>query len=324
MRIIIAVLVVVFAFVHAVYAAQDCQRWNTPEYFLEATVEDVTVCLDAGADPIAPSSFYDYTPLHWAAKFNDNALVIKTLLEAGADPMARDSWEGTPLHFAAGHSNNPAIIEALLKAGADLDVRNDDGETPLFYAAAYNPNPAAFQTLLAAGADIKVRSNDGQALLHAAAHSENPALVELLLTAGVDVNARAEDGETPLHVAARYSGWKDCHRCPPMHLYPDPTLGSTGVVEALLEAGADVNARSDSSWTPLHWAASSNENPEIVEVLLAAGAEVDARDEAGDTPFDQAQFRFGPRGKTIREILQAHPVPSRPVGTDIEDVADGL
>ena len=64
--------------------ALSCEAWNTIEYFRTATVEDVTACLDAGAD-VAARTDDGYTPLHWAAGTNDNPAVIEALLAAGAD-----------------------------------------------------------------------------------------------------------------------------------------------------------------------------------------------------------------------------------------------
>ena len=49
---------------------------------------------------------------------------------------------------------------------------------------------------------------------------------------------------TPLHLAARHN--KD-----------------TAVTQALIAAGADPNAQDDYGYTPLHWAASDNDNPAV-------------------------------------------------------------
>ena len=40
---------------------------------------------------------------------------------------------------------------------------------------------------------------------------------------------------------------------------------------------------------PLHSAARFNENPAMIEALLEAGADVNARDKNGGTPWDLAQ-----------------------------------
>ena len=57
--------------------------------------------------------------------------MTKALLEAGADVHARDKVGGTPLHWAAKHNENPAIVEALLDAGANHHAKTKGGQTPL-------------------------------------------------------------------------------------------------------------------------------------------------------------------------------------------------
>lgn len=63
----------------------DCSQWNTEEFFEAATSEDVNACLAAGA---RFTRAVLYTPLHRAAGFSDNPLVIEALLAAGADLTA--------------------------------------------------------------------------------------------------------------------------------------------------------------------------------------------------------------------------------------------
>ena len=72
----------------AAQAAPSCEAWNTKEYFKAATLEDVTACLDGGAD-LAAQTKRGHTPLHRAAKFNENPAVIEFLIEAGANVNAR-------------------------------------------------------------------------------------------------------------------------------------------------------------------------------------------------------------------------------------------
>ena len=81
-----------------------CHQWDSsiddgpPEYTSEeafhpfyslATAAVVMRCLDTGADPNSRTT-EGRTPLHFAAMFSDSATVILALLEAGADPIARD------------------------------------------------------------------------------------------------------------------------------------------------------------------------------------------------------------------------------------------
>ena len=124
----------------AAQAGLGCEQWNTQEFFEAATVEDVTACLDAGADVKARDEF-GYTPLHRAARFNEKPAVIEALLAVGANVKARDKNGSTPLHWAA----NPAVIEALLAAGANIEARDEFGYTPLHQAAKSNEKPAVFE-----------------------------------------------------------------------------------------------------------------------------------------------------------------------------------
>ena len=58
---------------------------------------------------------------------------------------------------------------------------------------------------------------------------------------------------------------------------------SPAVVKALINAGADVNARDSSKNSPLHWA--SAENPAVVPVLLEAGAKANLLNAAERSPL---------------------------------------
>ena len=267
-----SVLVSVLLGFLTVVAAQrtpSCEEWNTAEYFQTATVEDVTACLDAGADPMARDDI-GRTPLHWAALANENPAAIETLLRAGAELEARDDIGHTPLHWAALANENPAAIETLLRAGAELEARDESGHTPLHEAAQYNENSAVIQALIDAGADPKVRDKSGHTPLHEAAlANENPAVIKALVAAGAKLEARDEDGDTPLHWAAQYNE-------------------NSAVIQALIDAGADPKVRDERGRTPLHWAALANKNPAVIKALVAAGAKLEARDEDGDTPLHWA------------------------------------
>ena len=296
----------------------DCSKWNTREFFVDATVEILTACIQAGADLEATDSDGS-TPLHYAAGSNDNPAVITALLDAGADLEARDGFDRTPLHNAAGSNDNPAVITALLDAGADLEARDGFDWTPLHYAAGFNDNPAV-TALLDAGADLEARDVlDWTPLHNAAGLNDNPAVITALLDAGADLEARDVDDSTPLHNAARLNDdpavitalldagadleARDVSDSTPLHNAAGFN-DNPAVITALLDAGADLEARDGFDWTPLHYAAGFNDNPAVITALLDAGADLEARDVSDRTPLHNAAG-FNDNPAVITALLDA-------------------
>jgi ankyrin repeat protein len=60
-------------------------------------------------------------------------------------------------------------------------------------------------------------------------------------------------------------------------------------VRRLLSVGADVNAKGNSDWTPLHWACEEGHVQVVIE-LLQHGADIEAKDNNGYTPLHWACF----------------------------------
>ena len=59
----------------------------------------------------------------------------------------------------------------------------------------------------------------------------------------------------------------------------------------MIDAGADVMARSKNGSTPLHWVADRflTCKPGVIQALLAAGADAKAKNKEGKIPWDFAQ-----------------------------------
>jgi ankyrin repeat protein len=94
-----------------------------------------------------------------------------------------------------------------------------------------------------------------------------PAFCGIKLT---DVNQPGLFGERPLDVAA--------------------VRGNLNEIRALLEGGADLNARAENGNTPLHEATGQG-SVEAVKLLLEFGAKTDVRNEFGQTALDIASLR---------------------------------
>ncbi|MBV8983873.1 MAG: ankyrin repeat domain-containing protein [Acidimicrobiia bacterium] len=117
--------------------------------------------------------------------------------------------------------------------------------------------------------------------------------IELLLAVrGGDVDAirrllDAHEGLATARIEAR-GGTRA-----PLHLVADwPGYFPRGseIVALLVEAGADVDARTTGRGkgeTPLHWAASSDD-VDVAEALIDAGADIEAPDGSIGTPLDNA------------------------------------
>ncbi|TIM13042.1 MAG: c-type cytochrome [Mesorhizobium sp.] len=158
----------------------------------------------------------------------------------------------TVSHAAAIHdaakTGDVAAITAALDAGADVD--ESDGQATPLYLAVRGGHFAAAKLLMERGADVNAAPDPrlGPALMPALA-KRRIDLIDLLLDGGANPNAR-RNREAVLHIAVR-SGCLDC-------------------VKALVEAGAEVNAKTKDGKTPLHMAKFKGQR-EVADYLLSHG-----------------------------------------------------
>jgi ankyrin repeat protein len=253
--------------------------------------------LYAGANVRATTRIGAYTPLVLAAK-QGSAAVMAPLLKAGADANAPTSNGTTPLMLASA-SGSVDAVRILLDHGADVNAKESVRNlTAAMFAAASN-RALVLELLAKSGADLKATSK----VTDLAALSKDPvALRELTQgnpsppgeppaggrngpgpapaagaggrgrgpqTAGVDRNfnlnelVAAQGGLTPLLLATRE--------------------GHMASVQALLDAGADINQGSAGDRTSPLLIATINGHFDLAQFLLEKGADPKAASENNAT-----------------------------------------
>jgi ankyrin repeat protein len=125
----------------------------------------------------------------------------------------------------------------------------------------------------------------------------NLEVVKKLIDEGINVNLMRE-GVTPLMVAS--------------------SKGHTEIAEAILQAGVNINEKSDDGWTALHKAVSDQEKTAIIDLLMQSGIDIEAKDKSGKTALALAQE------KGHREIARAIKKYQVNLGLDAQEWDDFL
>jgi ankyrin repeat protein len=137
--------------------------------------------LDLARDPelVRRRSADGFTALHYACFFG-GAPAAGALLVAGADPnaVADNAMQVRPLHSAAA-ARDPEAVRVLLEAGADPDARQAGGFTAL-HAAAQHDDAATAALLLRHGANPALRNDAGADAVGIARAQESTAVLALL------------------------------------------------------------------------------------------------------------------------------------------------
>lgn len=290
--------------------------------------------LYAGANVKATTRIGSYTPLVLASR-SGSAPMVERLLAAGSDANVVTDTGATPLMLAAA-SGSPDAVRLLLDHGADIEAKESSaGETALMFASASNRRDV-IDLLVERGADpaVTTRVIDVPELTKEAEEAFRKRLervrderkAQAAAEGGpVPSDEGAEDGEQGAkqggkNLFAKLFGWMvpNKERTEPegegrrrRESYGD-RVGQQGgmsalllaarqghfeAVEALLQAGADVNQVAEGSKTSPLLIATMNGHFDLASYLLEQGADPNlASEPAAVTPlYSVINLKWAPR-----------------------------
>ncbi|KAI8746522.1 serine/threonine-protein phosphatase 6 regulatory ankyrin repeat subunit B [Biomphalaria glabrata] len=146
--------------------------------------------LDMGADVKNRRNKDGLTALHLAAA-DSKYFCAKTLLEYGADVNLKCNAGCSPLHYAVG---NTPLVTLFLEYQANVNATDDNGNTPLLIAVKRFGGPEdIIKLLIASGSDVNHKNHSGMSALLLAAEKLNTSIMAFLL----DVKAEFNQDDLP-------------------------------------------------------------------------------------------------------------------------------
>jgi len=234
-----------------------------------------------------------------ASPFPKRKAIIEMLYRKGANLNDKNKELLTPLHVAVDKSHYD-VIDVLLKCrGTKVNALDSAGQTAL-HRAARDGNVQACRILLSYGADPHIVSLQGFTAAQLSTESVSKLLSEEPLNqAGADLEyqlleaSKAGDLELVKKVVLDHPHIVNCRDLDGRHSTPlhfAAGYNRVGVVEFLLQNGADVHAKDKGGLVPLHNACSYG-HYEVTELLVKHGASVNVCDLWKFTPLHEGSAK---------------------------------
>lgn len=219
---------------------------------------------------------------------NPEKAARKQLEEKGYEIAARGM-------IVAASTGDLDSLRLFQQAGFDIDAVDGTGNTPLIKAASSGQRDMVEQ-ILGMGADPRHVNKVGRDALLTAAGKGYADVARMLVSRGSDATIKDIEGWTALSLAS-YNGHSEVVSLLSAAAAPDALddallvasfSGDTAVISTLLGQGANINARSPESKTPLMIAAEGGKE-KAVRVLLQNMANPYSEDSSGATAANLAE-----------------------------------
>ncbi len=196
-------------------------------------------------------------------------------------------------------------LQLFQQVGFEIDAVDDKGNTPLIRASA-NGHLDAVEAVLGLGADPRHTNRVGRDALISSSGKGFADVARILVSRGSDLSTRDQEGWSALSLAA-YNGHSEVVSLlsgqASSEALDDALLvasfsGGAGVISILLGQGANINARSPESKTPL-MIASERGKTDAVRILLQNMANPYSEDNSGATAANLAERAGFEEAKTL-------------------------
>ncbi len=288
----------------------DDKGYNVFAYASKQGNQDfLNALIKAGIDPksIAKDGGNAFILASQGTRFHSNDLKAYQYLESlGINPNTSTNEGRNPLHHLA-RTNDAAIVDYFISKGVDVNQPNENGDTPLMLAANGQKDIAIFTKFFDKGQKWNHKNKEGQTALTYAIMGNSTKVCLLLIGAGASGTLQDNDGNNLSYYLVKYYKNKEDYDAKLKMLFTfgfshnqiqgnGNTLYHIAVVNKNTEVinsistdkSIDINLLNKEGMSPLHLAASSDEDGTLLNLLIKLGADKTQTTEFGETAFDLA------------------------------------
>ncbi|KAK0054895.1 serine/threonine-protein phosphatase 6 regulatory ankyrin repeat subunit A, partial [Biomphalaria pfeifferi] len=262
----------------------------------EGHKDAVTLLLEHGASANARDVNHQSAIFH--AVKNGHKDALEKLLKGGADVYAEDCMKKTALMDAV-RKGDVHCLKLLIQYKANCDQKDVFGTTPLIISA-YSNFTECLKTLLDQRVSVNDSSISGNTALHLCSSNGHNAAVTLLLQHYADPNKTNGNGHSPLMLAAGkgFDGIvQDLLNCAVVNkdlrntvdgktsLMIAAQLNKLSTVKLLVQAGSNVNSKSESGDTALHLSVINGFIDVVKFFTTVPNIDLNAENNDGHTPL---------------------------------------